>query len=104
MALPGAQRFELDNGLPVYLVESHDLPITVASLVSRWGSAAEPAERPGLAAFTADLLDEGTQTRDALGIAREIDSLGAFLSTGADGGGSFVSVAALSSQMGRRWR
>ncbi len=101
MALPGARRFELDNGLPVYLVESHDLPITVASLVSRWGSAAEPAERPGLAAFTADLLDEGTQTRDALGIAREIDSLGAFLSTGADGGGSFVSVAALSSQMGR---
>jgi len=101
MALPGAQRFELDNGLPVYLVESHDLPITVASLVSRWGSAAEPAERPGLAAFTADLLDEGTQTRDAVGIAREIDSLGAFLSTGADGGGSSVSVAALSPQMGR---
>jgi zinc protease len=101
MALPGAHRFELGNGLPVYLVESHDLPITVASLVSRWGSAAEPAERPGLAAFTADLLDEGTQTRDALGIAHEIDSLGAFLSTGADGGGSSVSVAALSSQMGR---
>ena len=73
---PVPRRFELDNGLPVYLVESHDLPITVASLVSRWGSAAEPAERPGLAAFTADMLDEGTQTRDALGIAREIDSLG----------------------------
>jgi zinc protease len=100
MALPGAQRFELDNGLPVYLVESHGLPITVASLVSRWGSAAEPADRPGLAAFTADLLDEGTQTRDALGVAREIDSLGAFLSTGADGGGSSVSVAALSPQIG----
>ena len=93
--------FELDNGLPVYLVESHDLPITVASLVSRWGSAAEPAEQPGLAGFTADMLDEGTQTRDALGIAREIESLGASLSTGAGGDGSFVSVAALSPQMGQ---
>ena len=99
MALPEAQRFELDNGLPVYLVESHGLPITVASLVSRWGSAADPPGQPGLAAFTADMLDEGTQTRDALGIAREIESLGALLSTGAGGDGSFVSVAALSSQM-----
>jgi zinc protease len=99
-ALPGARRFELANGLPVYLVESHDLPITVASLVSRWGAAAEPADRPGLASLTADLLDEGTQTRDAIAIAREIDSMGAFLSTGADGSGSFVSVAALTSRMG----
>jgi predicted Zn-dependent peptidase len=99
ITLPGAQRFELDNGLPVYLVESHDLPITVASLVKRWGSAADPPERPGLAAFTADLLDEGTQTRDALGIVRELDALGAFLFTGADGGGSSVAVAALSSRM-----
>ena len=99
MALPGAQRFELDNGLPVYLVESHGLPLTVASLVSRWGSAADPAERPGLAGFTADMLDEGTQTRDALGIAREIESLGASLSTGAGGDGSSVSVAALSPQL-----
>ncbi len=65
MSLPSAQRFELDNGLPVYLVESHGLPITVASLVSRWGSAADPPNRPGLAEFTADMLDEGTQTRDA---------------------------------------
>ena len=76
MALPDAQRFELDNGLPVYLVESHGLPLTVASLVSRWGSAADPAGQPGLAGFTADMLDEGTQTRDGLGIAREIESLG----------------------------
>ena len=101
MALPGAQRFELDNGLPVYLVESHDLPITVASLVSRWGSAAEPAGRPGLAAFTADLLDEGTQTRDALGIAREIDSLGRLPLHRSRRRRQLVSVAALSSQMGR---
>ena len=104
MALPGAQRFELDNGLPVYLVESHDLPITVASLVSRWGSAAEPAGRPGLAAFTADMLDEGTQTRDALGIAREIDSLGRLPLHRGRRRRQLVSVAALSPRSAGRWR
>jgi zinc protease len=99
MALPEAQRFELDNGLPVYLVESHGLPLTVASLVSRWGSAADPPGQPGLAGFTADMLDEGTQTRDGPGIAREIESLGASLFTGAGGDGSSVTVAALSPQL-----
>jgi zinc protease len=100
-ALPEAQRFELDNGLPVYLVESHGLPLTVASLVARWGGAADPSGLPGLAEFTADMLDEGTQTRDALGIAREIESLGASLSTGAGGDGSWVSVGALAPQMSK---
>jgi zinc protease len=100
LALPGAQRFELANGLPVYLVESHGLPLTVASLVSRWGSAADPPDRPGLAGFTTDMLDEGTGSRDALGIAHEIEALGARLSTSVGGEGSSIDVAALTPQLG----
>ena len=74
--LPTAQRFPLDNGLPVYLVESHALPLGYAALVSRWGSATDPTDRPGLAALTLDMLDEGTSTQDALGIAREFAIVG----------------------------
>jgi len=100
--LPTAQRFDLANGLPVYLVESHGLPLAVARLVSRWGSGADPEDKPGLAAFTGGMLDEGTRTRDALAIAREAESLGASLATGAvSGDGSAVSVAALTSQLPR---
>ena len=35
-----------------------------------------PPSSPAWPSFTADMLDEGTPTRDALGIAREIESLG----------------------------
>jgi zinc protease len=98
--LPTAQRFQLDNGLPVYLVESHGLPLGYAALVSRWGSAADPTDRPGMAGLTLDILDKGTSTRDALGIAREIESLGGSLSTSAGADASSVGVAAPAAQLG----
>lgn len=98
--LPTAERFELANGLPVYVVASPGLPLAVARLVSRWGSGADPADQPGLASFTGGMLDEGTRTRDALAIAREAEALGASLATGAvTGDVSAVSVSALTAQM-----
>jgi zinc protease len=98
--LPEAERFELTNGLPVYLVERHGLPLATASLVSRWGSDAEPPGRSGLAEFSAAMLDQGTQSRDALGIAREIESLGATLTASANGEGSSIDIAAPAPQLG----
>ena len=98
--LPTAQRFQLDNGLPVYLVESHSLPLGYASLVSRWGSAADPADRPGLAGLTLDMLDEGAGGRDGLSIAREIESLGGGLGSSAGVDGSSVGVSAPAPQLG----
>jgi zinc protease len=98
--LPTAQRFQLDNGLPIYLVESHGLPLGYAALVSRWGSATDPTDRPGLAALTLDMLDEGTSTQDALGITREMQSLGGALSTSVGVDSSSVGVAAPAAQLG----
>jgi zinc protease len=92
--LPSAKKFELSNGLAVYLVESHNLPVVAAHLVVRSGSAADPAGLPGLAGFTSAMLDEGTSKRDALGIAREL-SLGASLSTGSSNDGSYISCKSL---------
>src|SRR5262245_45022652 len=93
--LPSAKKFELPNGLAVYLVESHNLPIVAAHLVVRSGSASDPTGLPGLAGFTSAMLDEGTSKRDALGIARELESLGANLATGSSNDGSFVSCKSL---------
>ncbi len=75
--LPSARRFDLPNGLAVYLVESHTLPIVTAQLVVRAGSSADPPALPGLSGFTLAMLDEGTATQDALTIARNLDSEGA---------------------------
>ncbi len=93
--LPRAKRFTLDNGLTVYLVERHDLPLVAGQLSVRSGGAADPSGMPGLAGFTAAMLDEGTQKRDALAIARDIEALGSTLATGAFQDGSAVTFDAL---------
>ncbi|MGH7341094.1 MAG: insulinase family protein, partial [Candidatus Rokuibacteriota bacterium] len=86
--LPSAKRFDLPNGLAVYVVESHHLPVVAANLVLRSGSAADPDALPGLAGYTTAMLDEGTAKRNALQIANEVHALGAALSTGTQTDGS----------------
>ena len=93
--LPAARSFLLPNGLTVYWIESHALPIVAGQLVVRSGSAADPAGLPGLAAFTAAMLDEGTKTRDALAIAAQLEGLGANLTTGSNFDGSYVTFDVL---------
>ncbi|MET0291806.1 MAG: pitrilysin family protein [Steroidobacteraceae bacterium] len=95
LKLPVPQDFTLPNGLRVLLIESHQLPVVAANLVVLAGSDRNPADRPGLAAFTADMLDEGTRTRDTLQIARDLGSLGASLSTASTTDYSSVALRAL---------
>ncbi len=83
LTLPVPQQFKLDNGLTVYLVEQHKLPIVAANLVVLAGSETNPVDKPGLASFTADMLDEGTQQRSTLQIAQDLDQIGATLSSNA---------------------
>ena len=97
--LPSPKRFALPNGLQVYVVEAHHLPVVSANLVLRSGSATDPKGSPGLAGFTASMLDEGTAKRDALGIANEIYALGATLGSGSTVDGSNASVRALKQNM-----
>jgi zinc protease len=84
---PPVQQFTLDNGLVVWLVESHRLPTVSASLVSRLGSAGDPPDLPGLTSLATGALDGGTTQRDALGLSRELEAAGATLGddTGKDG-------------------
>ncbi len=82
LRLPVPRRFRLANGLTVYLLEQHSLPIVSANLVVLCGSDRNPLDLPGLASFTAEMLDEGTKKRSALQIACDADQLGASISTG----------------------
>jgi zinc protease len=79
--LPTIARFRLPNGLPVFLVQSHGLPVVTASLVSRYGSAQDPAGRPGLAAFVASAVKQGAGKQDADALAARVANLGADLTT-----------------------
>jgi zinc protease len=93
--LPSATRFTLANGLAVYLVPSHDLPVVTAQLAVRAGSASDPPNAPGLAGYTLAMLDEGTQKRDALTIARDLEAIGASLGSDMGRDGCSLSARAL---------
>lgn len=78
---PPVERRTLTNGLPVWIVELHRVPVAHVTLAVRSGSGADPQQKPGVASMTAQMLDEGAGTRGALEIADAVDYLGASLST-----------------------
>jgi zinc protease len=98
---PTPDQFTLPNGLKVIVSERRELPVVSASLVFASGSGANPADMPGLANFTAAMLDEGTKTRNALQIADETARLGATLATASTMDQSQISVTSLAAQFPR---
>ncbi len=95
LSLPIPAKSVLSNGLTVYLVETHHLPVVSANLIVLSGSERNPISRPGLASFAAEMLDEGTAARSAMEIARAAEQLGATLSTGSTADYSFLKVRTL---------
>ena len=79
--LPAIQKRQLSNGLPVWIVELHEVPVAQVNLVVLSGAADDPPRRYGIASLTAAMLEEGAGSRSALEIADAIDYLGADLST-----------------------
>lgn len=80
---PVPVEYKRPNGLRVWLLERHDLPIVSMDLVVPGGAAMDPEGKGGLAVMTAGMLDEGAGKRGTLEIARDLDRLGATLQTGA---------------------
>ena len=73
--------FKLDNGLTVILVENHELPTVTFSLQL----ALEPileGTLSGTASLAGGLLRAGTNTRTKAELDKEIDFVGADISTG----------------------
>ncbi len=93
---PAIQRSSLENGLEILLVEDHDLPLIQANLIIKSGWSADPANRPGAAALTGALLDEGTRSKSALEISEVADNLGAGFGTFARFDNSQINLSVLS--------
>jgi zinc protease len=93
--LPVPDVFKLFNGLTVYYHFRPGLPVAAADLVFNTGSSANPVEKPGLASFTANMLQQGTEKRNAIQIADEAAFLGTTLSSGASMDSSSVGASSL---------
>lgn len=74
--VPEIQKFSLDNGLKVYLVERHHLPVIRINLMSGCGSILDPSGKKGLSNLFSMSIDEGAGNYDALQLSNEFDLLG----------------------------
>ena len=92
---PSYEKKILANGLTVYALEYHEQPIIAVRLMITAGAERDPEDLPGLASFTADLLNKGTKTRNATQIAESVDQVGASLEASANMESTNVTARAL---------
>jgi len=83
------------NGLRIWLLERHELPLVAATLAGPVGSAADPAGAAGLAHVTASMLTEGAGARSALAFSDAVNDLGARVHTSVTSDASFASLEVL---------
>lgn len=83
LKMPPIVKRKLSNGIPVWFVERHDVPLATVVLVLRSGATQDPSGKWGLASMTAAMLQEGAGKRNSLDFADAVDMLGADLSAAA---------------------
>jgi len=92
---PPAASHTLASGLSMRVVEHAGPPVVTFLLTMPAGSASDPAGQPGLAALTADLLDEGTEARTALDLHVALDRIGARIGIGVGSDATTVTLTTL---------
>src|SRR5207248_7312421 len=77
--LPEIHKAQLSNGLPIWIVEMHKVPVAQVNLVVFSGTADDPAGKFGAASLASAMLTNGAAGKSALDIADAVDFLGAEL-------------------------
>lgn len=80
--LPSYEKFKLANGLTVYLMEQHEVPVINVSVILPAGAIYD-GEKAGLASLTATALKHGTKNYKKEKLDEELDFHGASISTSA---------------------
>ncbi|HBB36108.1 MAG TPA: peptidase M16 [Cyanobacteria bacterium UBA8803] len=60
--LPAYTRYQLNNGMVVYLMEDHELPLVSGTAMVRTGDRLEPPDKVGLATLTGEVMRTGGTT------------------------------------------
>src|SRR5688572_12042616 len=78
--LPAYQKFTLKNGLTVYLMEQHEVPMVNVSVILPAGAIYD-GDKAGLASITATALKHGTKNYPKAKLDEELDFIGANVNT-----------------------
>ena len=95
-AFPAIEKSTLPNGLDVWSVRHTQVPIVAFMLLVRRGAAADPPGKDGLAAVTADMMDEGSGDKSAIEMHEALARLGAQFDTDIGSDATVASVTVLS--------
>lgn len=92
--LPKPQVADLANGIHLMVLEDHRLPqVTFQIIIPGAGGYYDPADKVGLASYTASLMREGTRTRTSPQISEALETMGASLTVGTGLSGTTASVS-----------
>jgi zinc protease len=98
--IPDYERYELPNGLVVYLMEDHELPLVSGSATFRTGSRFEPTAQVGLASITGDAMRlGGTQALSPDELNQALEQRAASIETGIDTDSGSASFNALTEDL-----
>jgi zinc protease len=96
-ATPIIQEISAENGLKAWLIEDHALPIiTVKMAFEGKGASSDPADKPGLAAFTMQMMDEGAGDMDSLSFHKMLENYAIHFSADTDEDRSSIGMQTLS--------
>ena len=92
---PAVGAHRLTSGMVLRAGRHPGPPVVHWLLLWPAGTASDPAAQPGLAALTADLLDEGTRTRSSLDLHAAVDRIGGRLGAQVGADATMVSLTTL---------
>lgn len=93
---PKIRRGALANGMAVWTIEHRAVPLVSFLVLLPAGSAADPANRPGLAALTSDMLDEGCGDLNAIELHAALGRIGAHLDSEIGSDATILTLTSLS--------
>ncbi|MBD1913388.1 insulinase family protein [Leptolyngbya sp. FACHB-16] len=100
VTLPDYTRFELSNGMVVYLVEDHELPLVSGFSTIRTGARLEPANQTGLAAIIGQVMRIGGSTAHPGDVLNQLlEQRAAYIETGIDTTSGSVSFSSLTEDL-----
>jgi predicted Zn-dependent peptidase len=101
LRFPAIEKHPLANGLNVWTIEHRGVPVVVFVVLLPVGAAADPDDRPGLAAITGDMLDEGSGNRSGLEIHDALARAGAQMETEVGSDATVLTLSVLTRNMPR---
>jgi len=102
IVVPEVQRLTLPNGMRLFVLEDHELPLIYVSSRIRVGSIYEPGDKVGLADITGEVMRTGgTTTKTGDELDEELEAIAASVETGIGLNAGYASVSVLKEDIDR---